>query len=72
MTSDCVFCIAVKEMEAWLLGDETAIENAYPSVRKKFLKSYEQDGICDTWEVLANMVYPGGLAGLRNQVFNIF
>ena len=30
-------------------------------------KTYEQDGICDTWEVLANMVYPGGLSGLRKK-----
>lgn len=70
MMTDCVFCIAVKEMEAWLLGDEIAIEKAYPSAKKKYLKSYEQDGICDTWEVLANMIYPGGLAKLRKKSEN--
>lgn len=53
MFTDPVFCIAVKEMEAWLLGDEEAIEKAYPMIKKKYLKTYEQDGICDTWEVLA-------------------
>ena len=58
--TDYVFCIAVKEMEAWLLGDITAIEMAYPNVRKNALKGYVQDGICDTWEILADMVYPGG------------
>lgn len=62
--TDYVFCIAVKEMEAWLLGDENAIFSAYPDARRKYLKSYQQDGICDTWEVLANMVYPGGLVKL--------
>lgn len=62
--TDHVFCIAVKEMEAWLLGDENAIWEAYPNARKRYLKNYEQDGICDTWEVLANMLYPGGVAGL--------
>lgn len=67
MLTDYVFCIAVKEMEAWLLGDEDAIERAYPLIKKKYIKAYEQDGICDTWEVLANMVYPGGLIGLRKK-----
>lgn len=67
MITDCVICIAVKEMEAWLLGDEEAITRAYPNAKKKYLKSYEQDGMCDTWEVLANMVYPGGLAALKKK-----
>lgn len=62
-----IFCIAVKEMEAWLLGDEQAILEAYPYAKRKYLKSYIQDGICDTWQVLANMVYPGGL----NQLMKI-
>lgn len=64
---DYEFCIAVKEMEAWLLGDVKAIEAAYPNVRKSAWKEYEQDGICDTWEVLANAVYPGGLTALRKK-----
>lgn len=62
---DHVYCIAVKEMEAWLLGDEAAIEKAYPKYKKKPLASYEQDGICETWEVLANAVFPGGAAKLQ-------
>lgn len=65
--TDCVFCIAVKEMEAWLLGDEKAIEQAYPDAKKKYLKSYNQDGICDTWQVLADIVYPGGFLKLQNK-----
>lgn len=72
MITDCVVCIAVKEMEAWLLGDEEAITSAYPDAKKKYLKSYEQDGICDTWEVLANMVYPGGLAALKKKSKNSY
>lgn len=70
--TDCVVCIAVKEMEAWLLGDENAIISAYPNAKKKYLKSYEQDGICDTWEVLANMLYPGGLASLKKKSKNSY
>lgn len=61
---DHVFCIAVKEMEAWLLGDMSAIEAVYPNLKKNVVRKYEQDGICNTWEVLADMVYPGGLKKL--------
>jgi len=46
---------------------ENAIWSAYPNARRKYLKDYEQDGICDTWEVLANMLYPGGLTGLKKK-----
>lgn len=62
---DYVFCIAVEEMEAWLLGDEAAILAAYPSARLKPLHKYKQDSICGTWEVLADVVYPGGAAKLK-------
>lgn len=64
---DYAFCVAVKEMEAWLLGDSEAIREAYPNARMQFLKKYEQDAICDTWEVLAEIVYPKGLRGLRKK-----
>lgn len=70
--TDWVVCIAVKEMEEWLLGDEDAIIRAYPNAKKKYLKSYEQDGICATWEVLANMLYPGGLAALKKKSKNSY
>lgn len=65
--TDYVFCIAIKEMEAWLLGDENAILKAYPLAKRKYIKAYEQDTICDTWEVLANAVYPGGLVVLKKK-----
>ena len=65
--ADHEFCLAIKELEAWILGDEKAIEEAYPNYKKSALKDYEQDGICDTWEVLANAVYPGGLPALKKQ-----
>lgn len=64
---DYVFCIAVKEMEAWLLGDQAAIKAAYPDARMQYIKRYEQDAICDTWEILAEMVYPKGLSKLRKK-----
>lgn len=65
ITVDYVFCIAVEEVEAWLLGDRAALMTAYPSAKAQILNSYEQDSICGTWEVLADAVYPGGLAKLK-------
>ena len=64
---DYAFCVAVKEMEAWLLGDEEAIRAAYPNAKMQYIKKYEQDAICDTWEILADMVYPQGLSKLRKK-----
>ncbi|WP_406040706.1 hypothetical protein [Succinimonas sp.] len=46
---DHVFCLAVEEVEAWLLGDEQAIKTAYPNYKKSVLSSYVQDSICGTW-----------------------
>lgn len=65
ITVDHVFCIAVEEVEAWLLGDRVALMTAYPSAKSQILNSYEQDSICGTWEVLADAVYPGGLVKLK-------
>ena len=65
--TDHIFSIAVKEIEAWLLGDVNAIESAYPKIKKSALRYYVQDGLVDTWETLANAVYPGGLKGLRKK-----
>lgn len=61
ITIDHVFCIAIEEMEAWLLGDREALQEAYPSAKMQKLKEYEQDSICGTWEVLADVVYPKGI-----------
>lgn len=52
-------------MEAWLLGDESAVIAAYPRARIGVLHSYVQDSICGTWEKLAEAVYPGGLTRLN-------
>lgn len=62
-----IYAIAVKEMEAWLLGDEEAIWQAYPNARRGYLKEYQQDTICDTWQVLANMLYSDGLKHLQKK-----
>ena len=62
---DYVFCIAVEEVEAWLLGDQNAVAFAYPNARQQILHSYKQDSICGTWEVLADVVYSGGVRQLK-------
>lgn len=59
--TDHVICIAVEEMEAWLLGDRKALLQAYPGAHTVKLKDYQQDKICGTWEILADAVYEGGM-----------
>ena len=60
------FCFAVEEMESWLLGDKEAVRNAYPSANKRLLDTYEYDSVCGTWELLANIIYPGGAERLKS------
>ena len=67
ITVDHVFCIAIEEMEAWLLGDEAAVACAYPAAKRQVLQGYIQDSICGTWEKLADAVYPGGVARMKKE-----
>ena len=64
---DHVFCIAVEEMEAWLLGDEKALFSAYPLARDSKYREYVQDSICGTWEILADIVYQGGFKKFKKE-----
>ena len=64
---DHVFCIAIEEVEAWLLGEEMAIQKAYPKYRRNVLHGYKQDSICGTWELLADVVYKGGICEIRKK-----
>lgn len=61
------FCIAVEEGEAWLLGDKSAVIKAYPRAKVIVINNYTFDSICDTWERLADAVYPGGSQKLKAQ-----
>ncbi len=58
------FCIAVEEIESWLLGDLQAVQKAYPNAKMALLNAYKNDAICGTWELLANAVYKGGAKAL--------
>ncbi|MGK5094675.1 DUF4276 family protein [Deltaproteobacteria bacterium TL4] len=61
---NALFRIAIEELEAWLLGDQDAIKQAYPEARQPVLDAYVQDSQCGTWEKLAEAIYPGGLTAL--------
>ena len=61
-----LFRIAIEESEAWLLGDRDAVKAAYPGARDSVLDDYRQDGICGTWEILADAVHAGGSARLKD------
>lgn len=70
ITIDNVFCIAIEEMEAWLLGDKDALCAAFPDVADRIatkLPNYHQDSICGTWEVLADIVTRGGIGKFRQK-----
>jgi hypothetical protein len=60
-----LFRLAIEEMEAWYLGDRAALLSAYPRSKQVVLNSYVQDSVCGTWELLADVVYPGGSVALN-------
>ncbi len=62
---ETMFRIAIEEIEAWYLGDPTAIRTAYPKLKQSALSKYEQDSVCGTWEFLADVVYPGGVSAVH-------
>ena len=64
-----LFCIAVEEGEAWLLGDIPAIKTAYPTAKDNILSSYINDSICGTWEHLADALLPKGHKELKTKGF---
>jgi hypothetical protein len=52
------FRIAIEEMEAWLLGDVSALQKAFPKYDKFKYDTYKQDSIIGTWEKLADITLP--------------
>lgn len=61
---NCLFRIAIEELEAWYLGDREALLKAYPEADPVKLEAYQQDSQCRTWETLADILHPGGI-GVR-------
>lgn len=61
-----LFRLAIEEVEAWYLGDQQALMEAYPRAKVDVLDHYVQDSVCNTWELLADAVYPGGSTAIRN------
>lgn len=59
------FRLAIEEVEAWYLGDREALGQACPRAKPEVLNRYIQDRVCDTWELLADAVYPGGSAAIK-------
>lgn len=66
-----LFRIAIEEMESWLLGDKPAIKKAFPHANESRLRGYKQDSICDTWEYLADVIYPGGAKELKKHGYPV-
>ncbi|KGP76500.1 hypothetical protein JT05_04465 [Desulfosporosinus sp. Tol-M] len=61
------FCIAIEEIEAWLLGDRQALLEAYPQAKTSVLEGYIQDSICNTWELLADAIVKEMSKGLKKK-----
>lgn len=70
--TNVVFCIAIEEMEAWLLGDKEAVQRAFPSAKQQLLQKYVPDSIVGTWEKLADIVYKGGVRELRKNATSYY
>lgn len=60
-----MFRLAIEEIEAWYFGDQQAVLEAYPKARRDVLKKYKQDSVCQTWEHLADAIYPGGAKAIQ-------
>ena len=60
-----LFLLAIEETEAWYLGDRDALLKAFPRAKREILDRYVQDSACGTWELLADAVYPGGVAAVK-------
>lgn len=72
ISTQVFFCIAIEEIEAWLLGDGEALVTAYPMAKRQLLQKYIPDSIIGTWEYLADIVYKGGFQKLKRDASSYF
>ena len=61
----CLFRLAIEEIEAWFLTCPDALKSAGYQVKNRPLIGYRPDSVCDTWEKLADVIYPGGAKKLK-------
>lgn len=52
--------VAIEEMEAFYLGDLSALARAYPSANMDLARSYTPDSICGTWELFGQVIDDDG------------
>ncbi len=55
-------------LQAWFFGDQPALKKVYPKIRQSILDGYAQDSQCGTWEKLADVIYPGGMNAIGQQL----
>lgn len=55
-TLPVIIGLSVEEMESWLLGDFQAIARAYPKADRSRMQHYQQDSVCGTWQILAEVL----------------
>ncbi len=60
-----MFRLAIEEVEAWYLGDREALQTVCPRAKMGKLDRYVQDSVCGTWELLADVVHPGGSVAIK-------
>lgn len=58
-------------LEAWLLGDFPAIQQAYSHANYATYLLYKQDSICGTWEKLAEIVDSKACKKLKNSSYQL-
>ena len=64
-----LFCIAVKDLESWFLGDKQALKKAYPNFDKEKMDYYNPCYDKGNWKYLADVIYPGGAAPFEETKF---
>jgi hypothetical protein len=57
---EVAFAFAVEELEAFYLGDLSAMATAFPGFDRKLAGKYKPDSICGTWELFGRVIRDDG------------